>query len=56
MEQYRKQAQLLFCTGQREMESEVVDYGVVKIVTNVLERIFETFVEGNSGIWKRLTS
>ena len=56
MEQYRKQAQLLFCTGQREMENEVVDYGVVKIVTNVLERTFETFVEGNAGIWKTVTS
>lgn len=51
MEQYNKNAQILLCTGKVDREKEEEDYGVIKIVTDVIENKFSVDTEGNAEIW-----
>lgn len=47
MEQYSEVAQYLLCTGKADKSKETEKYGVVKIVTDVIENKFSTYMEGN---------
>ena len=51
MEQYSKTAQYLLCTGKADESKETEKYGVIKIVTDVIENNFSTYMEGNAESW-----
>lgn len=51
MEHYSENAKYLLCTGKADRDKETEKYGVVKIVTNVLENEFSTYIEGNAESW-----
>ena len=51
MRQYEETTKYLFCTGNADKDCEKEKYGIVKIVTNVLDNSFSTYTEGNAGIW-----
>lgn len=51
MNQYGKNSQYLFCTGKMQQEKETEKYGVIQIVTDVLENSFSTHTDGNAAIW-----
>lgn len=51
MEQYGKNSRLLLCTGKADKDKEREKYGIIKIVTNVLENVYSVDNEGNAGIW-----
>lgn len=51
MNQYNKNVQYLFCTGDEDKNKETENYGTVKIVTDVLDNSFSTYTEGNAKIW-----
>lgn len=51
MEQYSESAQYLLCTGKADKSKETERYGVVKIVTDVIENKFSTYMEGNAESW-----
>lgn len=51
MERYNETAQCLLCTGKADRSMEMEEYGVVRIVTDVIENKFSTYMEGNAEIW-----
>ena len=55
MEQYKKNAQLLLCTGKSNKEKEEEDYGVIRIITDVIENKFSIDTEGNAEIWNSIS-
>ena len=51
MAQYKQNAQHLFCTGKMDNENETEDYGIIKVVTDVLQNTYTPSVAGNAEIW-----
>lgn len=51
MAQYKKLAENLYCTGNEDRHKEKQEYGMVKVVTNVLDNSYTTVVQGNAEIW-----
>ncbi len=51
MEQYEQFAETLFCTGNINPKSEHNKYGIVKVITDVLDNSYKTVLEGNAAIW-----
>lgn len=51
MESYKSRSNFLFCTGSINKEVEENEFGILKIVTDVLENSYETKTEGNAKAW-----
>lgn len=51
MEQYERFAEMLFCTGNMDPKSEHNKYGIVKVITDVLNNNYRIMLDGNAAIW-----
>lgn len=51
MKRYSEVSQYLLCTGKADRTKETEKYGIVKIVTDVIENSFSTYTEGNAESW-----
>lgn len=51
MEQYSQRAENLLCTGNKNQQKERNLYGVIKVVTDVLEDTYSFELNGNATIW-----
>lgn len=51
MNQYKQNAEMLFCTGRVNKDDEQEKYGILKVVTNVLEKTYTVDLEGNTARW-----
>lgn len=51
MNQYKENTEHLFCTGKANKDDEQERYGVLKVVTDILQNTYSMFVEGNAEIW-----
>lgn len=51
MNQYKQNSTYLFCTGKVNKNDEQEQYGMVKIVTDILQKTYQIFPEGNAEIW-----
>lgn len=51
MELYKKKSENLYCTGHKDCMSEKENFGVVKIVTNVIQEEYKIETEGNATKW-----
>lgn len=51
MKQYSENAKHLLCTGKVDREKEKEQYGMVKIMTDVIKNEYSINIEGNADIW-----
>lgn len=51
MKRYSEVSQYLLCTGKADRTKETEKYGIVKIVTDIIENSFSTYTEGNAESW-----
>lgn len=51
MEKYSETTQYLLCTGKIDKNKETEKYGLIKIVTDVIENKFSTYMDGNAENW-----
>lgn len=51
MKRYSEVSQYLLCAGKADRTKETEKYGIVKIVTDIIENSFSTYTEGNAESW-----
>lgn len=51
MKQYKQNSKYLFCTGKVNKNDEKERYGILKVVTDILNKTYQVFCEGNTELW-----